>query len=214
LGQKGGELFHGEQFLEGDALDLGSGGAILRGSSPLPGKPLEIKGLRKLNNNYSRGVAILLPVCCPKIHENDRFRSLSLILNCLGLLLRTWNSRAQPFHGGNSALIIKDLRKLYHGFTAVSKLFWIFRNPSRISPVDASLKIVDHLHVLKKLTGGRFFADIDCAKAPSLLMGLDIVDLFFNCNLPGFHSFKYGDDFIEFFVGSHNGFSTSLYSGS
>jgi hypothetical protein len=96
----------------------------------------------------------------------------------------------------------------------ISKLFWIFGNPSRISPVDASLKIVDHLHVLKKLTGGRFLAGIGCAIAPSLLMGLDIVDLFFNCNLPGFHSFKYGNDFIEFFVGSHNGFSTSLYSGA
>ena len=45
-------------------------------------------------------------------------------------------------------------------------------------------------------------------------MGLDFVDLFFNLNLPGFHSFKYGDDFIEFFVGSHNSFSTWLYSGS
>ena len=49
-----------------DAPDLGSGGAILRGSSPLPGKPLEIKGLRNLNNNYIRGVAVLLPVCCPE----------------------------------------------------------------------------------------------------------------------------------------------------
>jgi hypothetical protein len=38
--QKGGELFHEEDFLEGDALHLGSGGAILRGSSPLSGKPL------------------------------------------------------------------------------------------------------------------------------------------------------------------------------
>jgi hypothetical protein len=31
-------------------------------------------------------------------------------------------------------------------------------------------------------------------------MGLDVVDLIFDLNLPGFHSFKYGDDFIEFFV--------------
>jgi len=40
-------------------------------------------------------------------------------------------------------------------------------------------------------------------------MGLDFVDLFFNHNLPGFHSFKYGDDFIEFFVGGHNSFLSS-----
>jgi hypothetical protein len=40
-------------------------------------------------------------------------------------------------------------------------------------------------------------------------MGLDFVDLFFNHNLPGFHSLKYGDDFIEFFVGSHNSFLSS-----
>ena len=37
-------------------------------------------------------------------------------------------------------------------------------------------------------------------------MGLDFFDPFFKPNLPGFHSFKYGDDFIEFFVGSHNSF--------
>ena len=44
-------------------------------------------------------------------------------------------------------------------------------------------------------------------------MGLDVVDLFFNLNLPGFQSFlpgfqsfKYGDHFIEFFVRSHNSF--------
>jgi hypothetical protein len=31
--------------------------------------------------------------------------------------------------------------------------------------------------------------------------------------LPGFHSFKYGDDFIEFFVGSHNRFFGSYMPG-
>ena len=55
---------------------------------------------------------------------------------------------------------------------------------------------------------GRFFAGIDCAKTPGdgRLMELDFVDPFFKFNLPGFHSFKYGDDFIEFFVSSHNNF--------
>ena len=51
-------------------------------------------------------------------------------------------------------------------------------------------------------------AGVDRAKTPldGRFMGLDVVDLFFNLNLPGFHSFKYGDDFIEFFVRSHNSF--------
>ena len=52
---------------------------------------------------------------------------------------------------------------------------------------------------------------VDRGKSPldGRFMGLDFVDLFFNHNLPGFHSFKYGDDFIEFFVGSHNSFISS-----
>ena len=51
-------------------------------------------------------------------------------------------------------------------------------------------------------------AGVDRGKTPldGRFMGLDIVDLFFNHNLPGFQSFKYGDYFIQFFVGSHNSF--------
>jgi len=44
--QKGGELFHGEHFLEGDALDLGSGLERGIGSNPFPGKSLNIKWLQ------------------------------------------------------------------------------------------------------------------------------------------------------------------------
>jgi len=62
-----------------------------------------------------------------------------------------------------------------------------------------------------KLTGGRVSAGVDCGKTPldGRFMGLDVVDLFFNLNLPGFQSFlpgfqsfKYGDHFIEYFCGS------------
>jgi hypothetical protein len=63
--QKGGELFHEEDFLEGDALDLGSGGAILRGSSPLSGIILGIRDLRDYSNSllklFCYFVAIMLP---------------------------------------------------------------------------------------------------------------------------------------------------------
>src|SRR5258706_4765013 len=81
--QKGGELFHVEDLLEGDALDLGSGGAILRGSSPLPGNILETKELCDYDNTpagvFFRRVRFCarmqkagavrgtnsLPFCCP-----------------------------------------------------------------------------------------------------------------------------------------------------
>ena len=58
-------------------------------------------------------------------------------------------------------------------------------------------------------------AGVDRGKTPldARLMGLDVVDLFFNLNLPGVHPFKYGDDFIEFFVGSHNRFFGSYMPG-
>jgi hypothetical protein len=64
-----------------------------------------------------------------------------------------------------------------------------------------------------KLTGGWGLAGVDRGKTPldGRFMGLDVVDLFFNLNLPGFQSFlpgfqsfKCGDDFIEFLVRSHN----------
>jgi hypothetical protein len=59
---------------------------------------------------------------------------------------------------------------------------------------------------LRDWLGGRLLAGVDRGKTPFRLMGLDFFDPFFKPNLPGFHSFKYGDDFIEFFVGSHNSF--------
>lgn len=66
-----------------------------------------------------------------------------------------------------------------------------------------------------KLTGGWGLAGVDRGKTPldGRFMGLDVVDLFFNLNLPGFQSFlpgfqslKHGDHFIEFFIRSHNSF--------
>jgi hypothetical protein len=47
-------------------LDLGSGLERGIGSNPSPGKSFEIRDLHKLEHVSSGGVAVLLPVCCPK----------------------------------------------------------------------------------------------------------------------------------------------------
>jgi hypothetical protein len=65
-----------QALIQDGFTDLGSGGEILRGSSPLSGNLLRTKELRKLNNDSSRGVAVLLQFYFAlKMHENDRFWS-------------------------------------------------------------------------------------------------------------------------------------------
>jgi hypothetical protein len=65
--QKGGELFHEEDFLEGDALHLGSGGAILWVRVPSPASTLALGAyninLTVLSTPYLNNASVCQRVC-------------------------------------------------------------------------------------------------------------------------------------------------------
>jgi hypothetical protein len=79
---------------------------------------------------------------------------------------RTRHSGHSPF----TAVIRSWLSRTYESCTTGYRSFEAVLDFWKIYPgsVRQVMRwIVDHLHVVKKLTGGRFFADIGCAKAPS-----------------------------------------------